>query len=145
LIEKLILIGRVTRDPEMRYTPSGTAVTNFTVATSTTSTADECPKGWKEGYQGKGWQVTKFWRVTAWRKLAENCNEYVRKGSLVYVEGEMTGVAEDGVINPRLWEGNDGVWHANFEVRTWNVRFLQTPRDEQSEYVPDIDEEEIPF
>ena len=86
MYHRVVIIGNLTRDPEMRYTPSGTAVTNFGVATSrklSKATTPECPDGWKEGYQGKNWELTVFWRVTAWRQLAETVNQFLAKGRQV--------------------------------------------------------------
>lgn len=127
MYQKVTLIGNLGRDPEMRYTPSGTAVTNFSVATQKTVSKErtpECPNGWKESYNGKNWELTTWWRVAAWRQLAEMCNQFLTKGSQVYVEGEVNGTAVNGSQNPRVWTGNDGVPKASFEVTARTVRFL---------------------
>jgi single-strand DNA-binding protein len=111
----------------MRYTPGGTAVTNFSVATQTKVSKErtpECPNGWKESYNGKNWELTTWWRVAAWRQLGELCNQYLSKGRMVYVEGEINGTALNGSRNPRIWTGNDGVPKASFEVTARTVRFL---------------------
>lgn len=127
MFQKITIIGNLGKDPEMRYTPSGTAVTNFSVATTTkVSKADDrpCPEGWKESYNKKAWELTTWWRVTCWRKMGEACNEYLRKGSQVYVEGEINGQAVDGTQYPRIWTGNDGVPKASFEITARLVKFI---------------------
>ncbi len=74
---KIMLIGNLGKDPEMKYTQQGTPVTNFSMAvTRSFKTAD-----------GQTKEETEWFRVNAWRKLAETCNEYLRKGSKVYIEG----------------------------------------------------------
>jgi single-strand DNA-binding protein len=124
---KVTLIGNLGQDPEMRYTPSGTAVTNFSVATKTSVSKErtpQCPDGWKESYNGKNWELTTWWRVTAWRQLGEMCNQFLSKGRMVFVEGEIKGAAANGSQNPRVWTGNDGVPKASFEVTARTVKFL---------------------
>ncbi len=157
MYHKVVLIGNLVRDPEMRYTSGGTAVTNFTVATSnkiSKSTTPECPAGWKEGYQGKTWEQTIFWRVSAWRGLAETVNQFLSKGRQVYVEGTMNGASENGIMNPRTWTGNDGVVRASFEVTARVVKFLGgrgdvaagDASDSPEAPPPDfVEENEIPF
>jgi single-strand DNA-binding protein len=157
MYHKVVIIGNLGRDPEMRYTPSGTAVTNFSVATSTRvskETNPECPEGWQESYNGKSWQLTTWWRVTAWRQLGELCNQYLTKGRRVYVEGEIRGEAANGVQNPRIWTGTDGVPRAGYDVTARLVKFLggrgeETPGGvsmEEEEPPPGfIEENEIPF
>jgi len=111
----------------MRYTSDGTPVASFSVATNTAVSKDrtpECPTGWKESYNGKNWELTTWWRVTCWRNLAEQVNNYVKKGMQVFVEGEVSGEAKDGSLNPRVWTGNDGVPRASFELTARTVRFL---------------------
>ncbi len=130
MFHRVSIIGRLTADPEMRYTPGGAAVTNFNVASNKRISKErngetvECPTGWKETYNGKGWEFTIFWRCTAWRGLAKSVNEYKSKGDEVYVEGEINGTVENGVQNPRVWEGKDGVSRASFEVTAQSVRFI---------------------
>jgi len=127
VFHKVVLIGNLGQDPEMRYTPSGTAVTNFSVATTSRigkQTNPECPDGWKESYNGSSWELTTWWRVTCWRGLAETVNQYVSKGMQVFVEGRVNGEAMDGNLNPRVWQGQDGVHRASFELTAQSVRFL---------------------
>lgn len=96
-LNKVMLIGQVGRDPEMRYTPSGKPVTSFSLATSRTwVTAD-----------GERREATEWFNVVAWRELAEICKQYLRKGSTVYIEGR---------LQTRSWESADGQRHYRTEV-----------------------------
>jgi single-strand DNA-binding protein len=127
MYEEVELVGRLTADPTMRYTGDGTPVTTITVATSKKISKDthpNCPAGWKEGYNGRSWELTKFWRVTCWRDLGERVNQYMSKGRTVFVKGETNGEAMNGIQNPRVWEGNDGVPRASYELTARVVRFL---------------------
>ena len=110
----LIIVGNVGKDPEMRYTPSGQAVTSFSVATNRQYTA------------GNGEQVkeTVWFRVTTWGKQAEVCNQYVKKGMKVLVEGRLTPDKATG--GPRVWTKQDGSAAASFEVTAGTVRFLSS-------------------
>lgn len=127
MFHRVTIIGRVGRDPQMRYTPDGTPVTDFSVATTTTlskETRAECPAGWKESYNGRNWELTIWWRVTCWRGLAETVNQYLTKGRQVFVEGEVSGTDENGQRNPRVWTGNEGTPRASFEITARTVKFL---------------------
>ncbi len=131
MFHRVTLIGRVGQEPQMRYTPDGTPVTNFSVATTEVRSKNlpgggerPCPNGWKESYNGRNWELTTWWRVTCWRRLAETVNEFLEKGRQVYVEGSIQGEAENGTQNPRVWTGNDGVARASFEVTAFSVKFL---------------------
>lgn len=127
MFHRVTLIGRVGQDPQMRYTPDGTPVTNFSLATTTTlskATRPDCPAGWKESYNGKNWELTTWWRVACWRGLAEAVNSYLTKGREVFVEGEMAGEATNGSLNPRVWTGKDGQARASFEITARTVKFL---------------------
>ena len=160
MYHKIALIGNLGGDPEMRYTPSGTAVTSFNVATTTKTSKTRngqevpCPAGWKESYNGRNWELTTWWRVTAWRQLAETCNQFLHKGSQVYVEGEIKGETNNGTQNPRVWTGNDGTPRASFEITARMVRFIGargeraegTPYEEPEEPPPGfVEENDIPF
>jgi single-strand DNA-binding protein len=137
MYQKIVLVGNLGRDPEMRYTPGGHAVTNLNVATNRTYT------------DGSGEQVkeTVWFRVSVWGKQAESCHQYLRKGRQVLVEGRMIG-DENG--NPRIWNRQDGSPAASFEVNAISVRFLGGRGDAD---IADIDagpdapesEEDIPF
>jgi len=111
---KVILVGYVGRDPEMRYTPDGTAVASFSVATSE--------------YAGAGNpKQTTWWKVTVWRKQAELVAEYVKKGGLVLAEGKMTPDKESG--GPRVWADRDGKYRASYEMTADRVVFLGGKQD----------------
>lgn len=114
MFHRVSLIGNLGGDPQLRYTPKGTPVASFNVATNRRWTDDN----------GEEHVVTTWFRVNAWGKLAEVCNEYLKKGRQVYVEGELIPDPETG--GPRLWEGNDGKMHASFELRAFTVKFLGT-------------------
>ncbi len=131
MFHRVTLIGNVGRDPQMRYTPDGVAVTDFSVATKETISKTlpsggerACPQGWKESYNGRNWEVTIWWRVTCWRRLAETVNQYLSKGQQVFVEGNISGEAAEGTQNPRVWTGNDGIARASYEITASTVRFL---------------------
>jgi single-strand DNA-binding protein len=131
MFHRVTLIGRVGQDPQMRYTPEGVPVTNFSLATTETisktmpnGTERPCPQGWKESYNGRNWEVTVWWRVTCWRGLAETVNSYLSKGRQAFVEGTVSGNASDGTLNPNVWTGQDGVARASFELTAQTVKFL---------------------
>ena len=107
-MNKMIVIGNVGRDPEMRYTPNGNPVTEFSVATS---------YRWNSA-DGEQREETEWFRVNAWNRLAETCNQYVTKGMKVYVEGR---------LQSRPWIGNDGQPRSGNEIRATDVRFLNRP------------------
>ena len=110
----IILAGNVGRDPEMRFTPSGQAVTSFSVATNRQYTANS----------GETVKETIWFRITTWGKTAETCNKYIKKGSKVLVEGRLT--ADNATGGPRVWTAQDGTPRASFEVSASNVRFLSS-------------------
>jgi len=134
MFHQIIIVGNVGKEPEMRYTPSGQAVTSFSVATSRQYTA------------GNGEQVkeTIWFRVSAWGKVAEICNQYVKKGSKVLVEGRLVPDKETG--NPRVYTKQDGSAGASFEVNANTVRFLNDKHEKQEAAGPDVgDGEDMPF
>ena len=157
MYHKVVLIGNLGQDPEMRYTSGGAAVTNFSVATKTAISKErtpECPDGWRDSYNGRNWELTTWWRVTAWRQLAETCNQYLSKGSQVYVEGEVRGVAVNGSQNPRVWTGSDGVPRASYELTARVVRFIGARGGQADSMGPEepeepppgfVEENDIPF
>ncbi len=105
MYEQTIIIGNVGRDPEMRYTPQGTAVTNFSVAVN---------RRWKDK-DGQMQERTKWFRVTTWGKLAEVCNEHLTKGRLVLVTGEVSASA---------YTNQAGEPAASLELTARDVKFL---------------------
>ncbi len=114
MYQKLLLVGNLGRDPEMRYTPSGQAVTNFSIAVNRSYT----PEG------GEKVKETTWFRISAWGRLAEVCNQYLNKGSKVLVEGRLNQDKDTG--GPRVWTRDDGTSAANFEVTASVVQFLST-------------------
>jgi len=139
MYQTIIIAGNLGRDPEMRYTADGTPVTNFSVATN---------RRWT-GQDGTQRERTTWFRVTAWRRLAETCNEYLQKGRAVIVEGELNPDPATG--GPRIWTGNDGVPRASFEITARTVRFMGGRAEAApvgapgSEIEGPPEEEEIPF
>jgi len=135
MYQSVVIVGYLGTDPEMRYTPTGVPVTSFRVAVNRRWTTPE----------GEQKEKTTWFRVTAWRRLAETCNEFLRKGRLVLVEGELE---PDESGNPRIWVGNDGVVRASYEITARRVKFLgPAPSAEEAtfEELPEVSEEEIPF
>lgn len=135
MYQKIIIIGNLGRDPEMRYTAQGTPVTNFSVATSRKWTSADGTPG----------EETVWFRVTAWKRLAETCNQYLTKGQRVFVEGQLTPDPATG--GPRVWTRQDGSAGASFEIRAFTVKFLGG-RAEGAAVGPEegaIEEEEMPF
>ena len=138
MYQKLIVVGNLGNDPEMRYTPSGQAVTNFSVATNRRYTSSD----------GNQVDETTWFRVSVWGKQAETTNQYLKKGNKVLVEGRLNPDRETG--GPRIWSRQDGSSAASYEITAEVVRFL-TPRGEadagySTEDAPGISEpEDIPF
>ncbi len=110
----LIIVGNLGKDPEMRYTPSGQAVPSFSVATSRQYTSGN----------GEHVKETVWSRVSAWGKTAEICNQYLKKGSKVLVEGRLTPDKTTG--GPRVYTRQDGTAGSSFEVTASTVRFLSS-------------------
>ncbi len=135
----IILVGNLGRDPEMRYTPSGQAVTNFSVAVNDNFTSSS----------GEKVERTIWVRVSTWGKQAESCNQYLKKGRKVLVEGRL--VTDPATGGPRIWERQDGTKTASFEVSASTVRFLSQRGDDDSAGGPpgdtaaQADEGDIPF
>jgi single-strand DNA-binding protein len=117
----IIVVGNLGRDPEMRYTPGGQAVTNFSVATNRQFTASD----------GTQMKETIWFRISAWGRTAETCNTYLRKGSKVLVEGRLVADQETG--GPRIWNRQDGTPSASFEVSAQTVRFLSSRGEVEAE------------
>ncbi|NLG29163.1 MAG: single-stranded DNA-binding protein [Chloroflexi bacterium] len=138
MYQKIIIIGRLGRDPEMRYTTDGTPVTSFSVATD---------RKWTDA-SGQPQSRTTWFRVTAWRRLAETCNQFLKKGRMVFIEGEIS--------EPKPYQGNDGTYRATLDVTANTVKFLSAREGggtgEPGAPTPDADmaggaagEEDIPF
>jgi single-strand DNA-binding protein len=132
-LNKVTIIGNVGNEPEMRFTPNGKPVTSFSVATNWVYTSPE----------GERRQETEWFNVVAWNRLAEQCNQFLAKGKLVYAEGR---------IHTRSWEGQDGQQHSRMEVIANRVIFLDKKGaaglpDEKGEEAAsgDMDPEDLPF
>jgi len=115
-LNKVLLIGNLGRDPELRYTPDGTPVCNFSIATS---------DKWTDKATGERRERTEWHRIVAWRKLAEICGEYLAKGRQVYIEGK---------LQTRAWE-KEGITRYTTEIIAADVQFLGK-RDDSSSRVP---------
>jgi len=135
-LNKVMVIGHLGRDPEMRYTPSGRPVTTFTVAVSRSwNTAD-----------GERRSETEWFNIVAWGNLAEICKQYLHKGQQVYIEGR---------LQTRRWEDKEGQKHTNVEVVANEMMMLGDRRDnnkdsreydqENESSEPMADEDEFPF
>jgi single-strand DNA-binding protein len=131
MYHRIIIVGNLGRDPEMRYTPQGTPVTNFSVATS---------RKWTNA-DGTPGEETIWFRVAAWGRLGEVCNEYLSKGRQVLIEGRLRPDPQTG--GPRLWTRQDGTAGASFEVHARTVRFMGG-RGEVAEAEPGVTLEEPP-
>ncbi len=136
-LNKIMIIGHLGRDPEMRYTPSGRPVTTFSVATSRTwSTVD-----------GERHQETEWFNVVAWGNLAEICKQYLSKGQQVYIEGR---------LQTRKWEDKENNKHSSVEIVASEMMMLgdrrdnsgnnyQASEDNEAPEAQSPDEDEFPF
>jgi single-strand DNA-binding protein len=133
-VNRITVIGNLGNEPEMRFTPSGRPVTSFRVATNWRYTTPE----------GERKEETEWFTVVAWGRLAEQCNQFLTKGRLVYVEGR---------LRLRTWEGQDGQRRARNEIVADRVKFLDrqavagaeiTIKSEEAE-VGELAPDDIPF
>lgn len=126
-LNKVMIIGHLGRDPEMRYTPSGRPVTTFSVATT---------RSWNTA-NGERREETEWFNVVAWGSLAEICNQYLRKGQQVYLEGR---------LQTRRWDDQEGKKHFATELVAKEMIVLGQRREGASQFEagPD-DDEEFPF
>ncbi len=127
-LNKVLIIGNLGKDPEMRFTANGTPVTSFSIAVNRTYS----------GPDGERHQETEWFNVVAWNKLAETCNQHLAKGRRAYIEGR---------LQTRSWEGQDGQTRYRTEIIARDVIFLDRgtaplPDDEGEE---SIEAEELPF
>jgi single-strand DNA-binding protein len=123
MLNKVFLMGRVGKEPEVKYTPSGSAVANFSMATS---------EKWKNK-DGKQEEKTEWHNIVAWRKLAEICGSYVKKGDLIHIEGKIT---------TRTWEDRDGNKRSTTEIVANELKMLGGKK--QQDPAPG-GEDDIPF
>jgi single-strand DNA-binding protein len=144
MYQKIIVVGNLGGDPEMRYMPDGTAVTNFSLATN---------RRWNDSKTGQQVDETTWFRVSVWGRQAETANQYLSKGRRVLIEGRLQPDPQTG--GPRLWTRQDGTVGASFEIRALTVQFMGG-RDEGSDYSDDSyddngggspaqEEDDIPF
>jgi len=129
MYHKITVVGNVGKDAEMRFTPSGQAVTSFSVAANR-----------QYNQNGQAVKETIWFKITTWGKQAEICSQYVKKGMTVLVEGRLN--ADNSTGGPRIWD-NKGNPAASFEITAENVRFLS--KSEQAAGNEPSDEEEIHF
>lgn len=111
MYQKIILIGNLGKDPDMKMTPKGTSVCHVSLATNRNYTTGE----------GKEIKETTWWNITVWGKMAEAVFKYMHKGSKVYIEGHINP-GEDG--NPRLWQRQDKSTAASYDVTAEVFKFL---------------------
>ena len=132
-LNKCMIIGNVGRDPEMRYTPNGNAVTSFSVAVS---------RSWNPKEGGDQRDETEWFNVVTWNKLAETCNQYLTKGQKVYIEGR---------IQSRSWDGTDGQKHYRTELIANEMMMLSAKGEMagvgagRDEFSPNQESDDIPF
>ena len=124
-VNKVILLGNLGSDPELRYTPSGVAVANFNLATN---------ERWPDK-EGNMQEKTEWHRIVCWRKLAEIAGEYLKKGSPVYLEGK---------LQTRNWEDQNGVKRYQTEVIASNLQMLGRRGEGDSSPTENFSESEIP-
>lgn len=113
MFQQVTLVGNLGRDPEMRYTQSGTPVTSFSMATN---------EKWT-GTDGENKERTTWWKVTAWKRQAESANKYLSKGSKVLVIGTMV-VDDSG--GPKIWSDREGNPRASLEINARTIQFLDS-------------------
>lgn len=134
-LNKVMLIGHLGRDPEMRYTPSGRPVTTFSLATS---------RSWNTS-DGQRRSATEWFNIVAWGNLAEICKKYLHRGQQVYIEGR---------LQTRRWQDKEGVKHTSVEVVAYDMMMLgrsgkpNNQSEEDESVFAETDEEpedEFPF
>ena len=108
-VNKVILIGRLGRDPELKYTAGGSAYCRFSIATD---------DSWTDRSTGERQERTEWHNIVAWEKLAEICGQYLAKGRMVYIEGS---------IQSRQWEDQDGNKRTSFDIRARDMVMLSAP------------------
>jgi single-strand DNA-binding protein len=133
-LNKVMVIGNLGKDPEMRYTPSGAAVTSFSVAVNRQWNGQDGPH-----------KETEWFNVVTWNKLAEACSQILTKGQKVYVEGR---------LQTRSWDGQDGQKHYRTEVVAGTVQFLDSrsqrpgttaPAAGDEEFTGEVEPDDLPF
>ena len=131
-LNRVMIIGNVGTDPEMRFTPNGNPVTSFRLATSRVYTTPE----------GERRQETEWFTVVTWNRLAENCNQFLTKGQRAYVEGR---------LHTRSWEGQDGQKRSRVEIIANRVLFLDrqpvasVPAEPTEAPAEELEPDDLPF
>lgn len=125
-LNKIMLIGNVGSDPEMRYTPNGKAVTSFRMATNYRYA----------GSDGERREETEWFRVSVWGRQAESCNQFLSKGKRIYVEGRLRSSS---------WEGQDGQMRTSLEVSANRVIFLDRVAPASLPEEGDLEPQDLPF
>jgi len=131
MYQKIIIAGNLGRDPEMRYTPDGKAVTSFSVATS-------------RRYKDKN--ETTWFRCTVWGTQAETASQYLHQGSKVLIEGRLTPDQATG--SPRVFQRKNGTYGASYEITVDSFRFLSSKGEDSGstgDFGGDENPDEIPF
>jgi len=125
-LNKIMLIGNVGSDPEMRYTPNGKAVTSFRMATNYRYAGSDREQR----------EETEWFRVSVWGRQAESCNQFLSKGKRIYVEGR---------LRSRSWEGQDGQMRTSLEVSANRVIFLDRVAPVSLPEEGDLEPQDLPF
>lgn len=141
MYQKIVIVGHLGRDPEMRYAPNGNPVTSFSVATG---------RKYK-GADGQQVNETGWFRCSAWNRLAEVCNDYLKKGTKVLVEGRLAVDSKTG--GPRIFKRSDGTMGCYFEIVVAEMRILSSKEKEDGhsggdgefEYTDEGVDDDIPF
>lgn len=123
-VNKAIVVGSLGKDPEMRYLPNGDAVCNFSVATS---------ESWKDKTTGDKKEATEWHRINFFGKLAEVCGQYLKKGSLVYI---------DGSIHTRKWKDKDGTDRYSTEIKGQSMQMLGGKKESSGDTTSDKPKDE---
>lgn len=142
-LNKVMIIGRLGQETELKYTPSGSAVCNFSVATS---------EKWNDKTTGQKQEKTEWHKIVVWGKLAELCHQYLNKGSQAFIEGK---------LQTRSWEDKDGYKRYTVEINATTVQFLdakpstdkpqqslptnEKPKDYEVQTNANFANDEIPF
>ena len=136
MYQKLVIVGNLGQDPEMRYMPDGQAVTNFSVA---------CNRRWNDRVTGEQQEEVTWYRISVWGRQGEAANQYLEKGRQVLIEGRLRPDPQTG--GPRLWTRQDGSVGASYEVVADRVQFLGSNGNGHSDNpsVATQEEDDIPF
>jgi single-strand DNA-binding protein len=143
MYQKIIVVGHLGGDPDMRYMPDGTAVTNFSMATS---------RRWNDRQTEQPVEETTWFRVSVWGARAETAHQYLKKGARILVEGRIKPDPATG--GPRVFTRHDGTAGASFEIHCDNFTFMGSSEGSASGYEsqgqsaqaqPTQDEDDIPF